>query len=192
MIPQPHDLIDPEVLFSFPQQTNQGRVMRQHGNERVHSLPGVALQVALFLLSVVVSFLLNSPGQALAAEQMVEMPPMPGQAYHSPDQNGTKGISPELPLEIKQIDEQIQRDASILKGGGVPTSPDVETVVENQERQTADTQSVAANSAKQGSAPPTQPPLDKDADQSGHGGLIVFLIAAVGATLFLLRKYFRR
>lgn len=78
-------------------------------------LPAASEKLRRCAISAVVFCCLYSPAWTLAEEPVVEMPPMPGQVYHSGQQK-TGGDTEDLPPALKQIDEQIQKDVSVLSG----------------------------------------------------------------------------
>lgn len=241
MIERTHNLISPFLHCPHPPQTVEGRTALRQGMGVVLARRSQALHRTLCLLALAAALLLT-PVLAMATDPVVEMPPMPGQAYHPAAQANSDQKQPELPPELKKIDEQIKHDASVLRGGGELHSPPADGggqqhrqesavgqpgevtegtgkphetagagVVESpsspaatsdgagtgtgkgadQALQTAAPQAPADSSGKV-ATPQSPMPRDKDDDKDSHGGLIVFLVAAVAATLFLLRKYFRR
>jgi hypothetical protein len=83
------------------------------------------LQLSLCLWVFAAALLLISPVRVLANDAEVEMPPMPGQAYHPPAQSSADKPLAEMAPELKKIDEQIRHEASILQGGGMQATEDV-------------------------------------------------------------------
>lgn len=122
------------------------------------------------------------PVLSVAADPVVEMPPMPGQVYHTQDQPASEEKKAELPPELQQIDEQINQDAAILSGdrstaSGQTTRPAAESAAQSS-------QSAAPAGPRKEDVNVTQ----KNDAGSSIAGLIA-LVAAVGAAaVFVLRR----
>lgn len=123
------------------------------------------------------------PVLSVAADPVVEMPPMPGQVYHTQDQPESEEKKAELPPELQQIDEQINQDAAILSGdrsvaSGQTTKPAVGAASPSG-------QHVApVDTKKEGDVRVTP---QNNADSSNAG--LIALVAAVGAAaVFVLRR----
>ncbi len=241
MLERFHNLIFYFAHWSRSQQTNEGctPLKKRHDIDILMKI-SQALHFTHCLLALAAALLLT-PVLSTAADPVVEMPPMPGQAYHPAAQSNSDKNQPELPPELKKIDEQIKHDASVLSGGGelhsadggggqqqmqesavgqtgqategtdnqhetsgagvvtpasstAPPRDGVGTVTDKTTDQAlqATAPQAAADASGKVATPQSPMPRDKDDDKDTHGGLIVFLVAAVAVTLFLLRKYFRR